>query len=900
MRLQKRGLIIASFLCLLLAIFILPGVSAIQYDNITAGQEVGIKHEAKGMWLSVNGDQDTGAVFLGNGLNLNRPDSPEWTLADEGSTWERFTIRKLDLSGNPTDNTEVLRHGDRIDFVSVKTDNVIKYISPIGDKDWLHAGAYSEVSGSTAYKVQIFKEGAVTGDEIKCSDKVYFKEIGVARYLDADFIGTQANSTHRSAIGSGRNIFQLYERDGKCKDITEGVQCDTLWWFDSLSSGCSEREFCGSYQYTGLETFSTEAECQTVFAERPPPVTPADISGTRHAAVDIRVDVRGVKYSLQSFINKDESLWRPDDHVAWHNARDVKVSVEGEAVTLQSYLENRLVKWDKVQHYSWEDGSKISISIGGVDTTVQDAIDEGVLAPETQEEEEEEEEEKWYYRCTFYDSKNKIMDHMTTIDVKECEDAGYVKDSIEFKFFREEDKPASGVVPIYRYYSDSRVDHLVSLSADYPTTYNEQQYTKDGTKPLGYIYSSPQPGTVPIYKCYSSGQGDEKKKDHMLTPDADCESDSYDQDGIGDGAEKIIGYAETRMGEEGRWGKVVVDGEIITLWSVYEKRFVSINSDGTSMEQGLNINRDTIGSPEKFSFAIQDGKEIMDGDKLSIKSERAGEGRELRYLTARRCTNAQYAIPALNVYCLTLLALYPEWEWLHANPDEGGRLFSEEIVKISKSAGDDKIRYGDTISFDCRGDACFRDISIYRHNPIARKHATIDFGFSRKLPSTQFKVCGENGEYCIETTADTSKETTTPFPECEAVIRENFESPTRGEIWQACSGTELACVELAIDKKPEWNVYDISRACSDTDFECVSATVVNHPEWSENQIARHCGDIEQDTELAGINRGARLCVILTLGAEGSDGTYGLEESKERCKDVTTARQAWDLALTSVP
>ena len=39
--------------------------------------------------------------------------------------------------------------------------------------------------------------------------------------------------------------------------------CSTLWWFDSATQSCSsQRQFCGSYMYAGLQTFATQAACQ--------------------------------------------------------------------------------------------------------------------------------------------------------------------------------------------------------------------------------------------------------------------------------------------------------------------------------------------------------------------------------------------------------------------------------------------------------------------------------------------------------------------------------------------------------------------------------------------------------------------------------------------------------------
>lgn len=43
---------------------------------------------------------------------------------------------------------------------------------------------------------------------------------------------------------------------------TPTAVCKNLWWFDSSSSVCNQKSFCGTYMYQGLRTFSTLTECQ--------------------------------------------------------------------------------------------------------------------------------------------------------------------------------------------------------------------------------------------------------------------------------------------------------------------------------------------------------------------------------------------------------------------------------------------------------------------------------------------------------------------------------------------------------------------------------------------------------------------------------------------------------------
>jgi len=46
-------------------------------------------------------------------------------------------------------------------------------------------------------------------------------------------------------------------------------QCANLYWFDNTYQGCaSQKQFCGSYMYQGLQTFSTQLLCQTAILQK--------------------------------------------------------------------------------------------------------------------------------------------------------------------------------------------------------------------------------------------------------------------------------------------------------------------------------------------------------------------------------------------------------------------------------------------------------------------------------------------------------------------------------------------------------------------------------------------------------------------------------------------------------
>ena len=43
---------------------------------------------------------------------------------------------------------------------------------------------------------------------------------------------------------------------------SDSSQCQNLWWHDSTTSTCSQKQFCGAYMYQGLKTFSSESDCK--------------------------------------------------------------------------------------------------------------------------------------------------------------------------------------------------------------------------------------------------------------------------------------------------------------------------------------------------------------------------------------------------------------------------------------------------------------------------------------------------------------------------------------------------------------------------------------------------------------------------------------------------------------
>lgn len=63
-------------------------------------------------------------------------------------------------------------------------------------------------------------------------------------------------------------VTTTYKTESDCLDSL-GVRCQERWWFDTQSTTCQQKKFCGQYMYRGLQTFSSENACQNALNNRP-------------------------------------------------------------------------------------------------------------------------------------------------------------------------------------------------------------------------------------------------------------------------------------------------------------------------------------------------------------------------------------------------------------------------------------------------------------------------------------------------------------------------------------------------------------------------------------------------------------------------------------------------------
>ena len=64
----------------------------------------------------------------------------------------------------------------------------------------------------------------------------------------------------------GNGICRFGETAAACPadcQNSNSTTCKTLWWSDNTSKICQQKQFCGTYMYLGLKTYSTQSACQT-------------------------------------------------------------------------------------------------------------------------------------------------------------------------------------------------------------------------------------------------------------------------------------------------------------------------------------------------------------------------------------------------------------------------------------------------------------------------------------------------------------------------------------------------------------------------------------------------------------------------------------------------------------
>jgi len=145
----------------------------------------------------------------------------------------------------------------------------ITVLSPNGGETWEIGKSYTiswKTTGlSSDPKVSILLEGVGTADNSGEAYQLIETVNNTGSYtwtIPADIFGTP-NNTYKILIYKDTNS-DIQDRSNAPFSITAATTpgCTMKWWFDSSTTVCSQKQFCGAFMYYGLQTFDTQADCQ--------------------------------------------------------------------------------------------------------------------------------------------------------------------------------------------------------------------------------------------------------------------------------------------------------------------------------------------------------------------------------------------------------------------------------------------------------------------------------------------------------------------------------------------------------------------------------------------------------------------------------------------------------------
>ena len=173
-----------------------------------------------------------------------------------------------------------------IDVVSYELPSIARTIvssipASIGSFSWKIGDKWPDIATGDKYKIRVYafpfnttvydrSDGyfsIVTG--IACTDSDSGKDYytkgfctdKTQTYSDGCLLNVVNEYYCDSISNSCKN--EVFTCPNGCKDGACLKTCEDLWWYDSEHQYCQQGQFCGLYMYSGLETFNTQAECET-------------------------------------------------------------------------------------------------------------------------------------------------------------------------------------------------------------------------------------------------------------------------------------------------------------------------------------------------------------------------------------------------------------------------------------------------------------------------------------------------------------------------------------------------------------------------------------------------------------------------------------------------------------
>lgn len=104
--------------------------------------------------------------------------------------------------------------------------------------------------------------------------------------------------------------------------------CSNYYWFDNTSKACSQKSFCGTYMYAGLQTFSTQSACTSAANASTGAITNEDTTVVDQSCADLT-------YYMSI------SLTRSPTATAYTRSQSTDAITEGQVTELQSFLKDQ-------------------------------------------------------------------------------------------------------------------------------------------------------------------------------------------------------------------------------------------------------------------------------------------------------------------------------------------------------------------------------------------------------------------------------------------------------------------------------------------------------------------------------------------------------------------------------
>lgn len=139
--------------------------------------------------------------------------------------------------------------------------------------------------------------------------------------------GVDGKTYSNSCYAEAASVEVDYE--GECLLIDPlPIDCQTLWWYDNEHQYCQEKEFCGSYMYYGLNTFSTEEECKiSLNLTTPTPTATLPIITTYAVSFEFKDKDLNPIENVKVIINNYEHFTNSDGIVSFDVQKGTKLDI---------------------------------------------------------------------------------------------------------------------------------------------------------------------------------------------------------------------------------------------------------------------------------------------------------------------------------------------------------------------------------------------------------------------------------------------------------------------------------------------------------------------------------------------------------------------------------------------